>query len=119
MWRFKHWDICERSLHVSCSCLKDISKTIAKKNNYEYKFLFTQFGKSVTSLWANIAEANVAISHRECRRILWIALREWNEAVYRIHVIETWLWIETFTAYRDEINQICKIVNKIMMNIKV
>lgn len=117
MWRFAHWDVLERSLSATVEVIKIISIELQDKDNYKRDYMFKQLWKSITSMWANIAEANVAISHKECRRILWISLREGNESLYRIQVVKRWIWITSFDRHVSEIQQICKIINTIIKNI--
>lgn len=118
MPRFSHGDIIERTIILSIQCIKEISKEIIKETNYNRNYIYKQFGTSISSLWANITEANVAISDKECKRILGIALREWNEALYWIRVFDEWLDKKYFNKFTWELIEICKIINTIMKNIK-
>lgn len=54
----------------------------------------SQIFRSWTSIWANITEAQYAISKREFISKLQISLKESYETIYWFEILEKWFWLD-------------------------
>lgn len=77
--------------------------------------LIEQFGACSTSVGANAYEAAEAVSVKDFRRALGIAIKELSESKFWIRLFgrRGWIGTETATALEDEADQLRKIIGAI------
>lgn len=85
-----------------------------EKRYYE---VASQLFRSGTSIGANIAEAQNAISKKEFIVKMQIALKEAEESLYRFDILEHWFW-ENIGDLRDECRELVKILVTILKKTK-
>ncbi len=66
--------------------------------------------RSGTSIWANIAEAKNGISKKDFINKLHTSLKEWEETLYRLEILEKW-FNEDIIELKNECKQIVIIKN--------
>ncbi len=88
--------------------------TLKDKKHYE---IASQVFRSGTSIWANVAEAKNAISKKDFINKLHIALKEGEETLYRLDILEEWFQ-ESVRELKEECQQLVKILVSIIKNTK-
>lgn len=83
--------------------------SLKEKRYYE---VASQLFRSGTSIGANIAEAQNAISKKEFIVKMQIALKEAEESLYRFDILGYWFWEEV-----EELRNECKELIKILVTI--
>lgn len=87
---------------------------LKKKNLFE---ISSQIFRSWTSIGANIAEAQYAISRREFVSKLQISLKEAFETIYWFEVLENWFW-ECCKSLKDDCIELTKLLISIIKSSK-
>ena len=93
--------------------------TEMKKKGIDYDVI-DQIRRSGTSVGANVREAKASSSRKELARFYDIALRSANETDFWHEVIKQGYSYESplFTNVKNELNQIEKVIAKIIVNLK-
>ena len=116
MWRFDRWDLKDRVYNL----ISEMIKILEEKNKNEkrlVKNVYNQLYRSITSVWANLSESDVAITNKEFYRILWIVIRELKESQYWIRILRKEYNFELLDKEK-EIVELIKIVSKLLWNRK-
>lgn len=106
-------DIKDRSLEFGVNISK-YYLSLKDKRHYE---IASQIFRSWTSIWANIAEAKNWCSKKDFINKLFISLKEWEETLYRLEILERGFW-EDVTTLRNECKELVKILVSIIKNTK-
>jgi len=114
MWRFDKWDLKERVYNI----VSKMIKLLEEKNKNEkrlVKNIYSQLYRSITSVWANLAESDVSITDKEFYRILGIVIRELKESQYWIRILRKEY---NFKLEKEEIEilELIKIFSKLLQN---
>lgn len=80
--------------------------TLKEKKCYE---IASQLFRSWTSIGANIAEAKNSPSTKDFINKLHISLKEWDETLYRLEILEKW-FKEDIAKLKNECKEIIKIL---------
>lgn len=119
MGRLDHWNIKTKAFGLAKSTIRKVTKLIQKDKIWVYYSLHKQLIRSISGIWANVAEADMAISKKEFRRILVIALREMNESLYWMKLLKTTQKTERFEEEMNLLDELiritCTIVNKLSL----
>ncbi len=108
-----NYDIKDRTLKFGIKITK-YYLILKEKQYYE---IASQLFRSGTSIWANIAEAKNSPSKKDFINKLHISLKEWDETLYRLEILEKW-FKEDIKKLKDECKEIVKILVTIIKNTK-
>ena len=103
----------EKSVEFSV-CICKFYVYLKWKRLYE---IADQLFRSWTSIWANIAEAQYAITPREFIAKLQISLKEWYETLYRFELLEQWFW-ENCLKMKEDCTSLVKLLTAIIKKTK-
>lgn len=78
------------------------------------KNAFNQLFKSLTSIWANLSEADVTATNPDFKRILSIVIREANESIYWLKIMRNTFKISEFEESEVQLEEIMKIIKTII-----
>lgn len=106
-------DIKDRSLVFGIE-IAQYYLSLKEKKYYE---IASQLFRSGTSIWANIAEAKNSPSKKDFINKLHISLKEWDETLYRLEILEKWFKEDT-TKLKNECKEIVKILVTIIKKTK-
>ena len=114
MWRLDNWLIKDKVYDF----VGKLIRWLEEKNKNEkrlVKNVYNQLYRSITSVWANLSESDVAITDKEFYRILWIVIRELKESQYWIRILRKEYKMNLIEEEK-EIVELLKIVSSIMKN---
>ena len=117
MWRLDKWDLKERSYKIISRLIKWLEEKNSKEKRL-VKNVYNQLYRSITSVWANLSESDVAITDKEFYRIMWIVVRELKETQYWIRILRKEYKFD-LTEEEKEILELLKIVSKLLWNRKI
>ena len=100
--------ILDKSFHFGCAIVIFCKKL---KNNHDYE-IASQLIKSGTSIGANVREAQRGVSSKDFKNKLGIALKEADETLYWIDIIE-----ETTMEIPDNLRVKCEELIKLLVTI--
>lgn len=83
------------------------------------KVILRQLIRSVTSIGANVTEASVSMSVKECVRILCIALREAQETKYRLQLLHHLCPHDGRDNRESQVSELIKIIQTIVTKTKM
>ena len=97
-----------------------ISKYYIKLKDKKYFEIASQLFKSGTSIWANISEAQWAVSKSDFINKLSIALKEAYETEFWFFIIEEWFWesTEELKELKNNLSEIISILTSIIKTMK-
>ncbi len=116
MWRFDKGDLKERIYNLVGRIIRLLEKEYEKEKRL-VKNVYIQLYRSITSVWANLSESDVAITDKEFYRILWIVLRELKESQYWIRLLRKEYNFDLLEEEK-EILELIKIISKLVWNRK-
>ncbi len=96
--------------------VKYLNDKFDKANSLE-KQIMIQLTKSITSIGANLNEADGALSDKDFYRIVWIAFREAKESFYWLYLLEK-IWKEEVKNYIHQLNEIINMLATILKKSK-
>ena len=85
----------------------DIASKLKSINQFE---LSSQILRSGTSIWALIRESEYAQSKSDLKSKLYIALKEANETIYWLELLEEWNILEIDNKLYELLNEIIKML---------
>lgn len=89
-----------------------LAKFYMSLKDKKYYEIASQLFRSWTSIWANVAEAQWAISKKDFINKMTIALKESYETLYRLEILEHW-----FDEHVVEIKSDCESIVRILVTI--
>lgn len=98
----------QKTLYFSIKLAK-FYMSLKDKKYYE---IASQLFRSWTSIWANVAEAQWAVSRKDFINKMTIALKESYETLYRLKILKDW-----FDEHAVEINSDCESIVRILVTI--
>ncbi len=94
-----------------------ISKFYLNLKDKKYFEIASQLFRSGTSVWANISEAQQAVSRKDFLNKIWISLKEAQETEYWLEILDKWFKENVFDLQND-CQEIIKILVVIVKNTK-
>ena len=110
-------EIINRARKLSVTTIKICDKLPAKNST---RILTNQVIRSISSIGANIAEAQASTTRKEFKKYLEIALKSANESIYWLDIIRDieLAEINTINSIRDETIQLSKILGRSVITIR-
>ena len=101
----------EKSFEFALNIIK-LYKILIKNNEF---VISKQLLKSATSIWANVEEASAWQTKKDFHTKMAIASKEARETRYRLRLLnESWILDSDIKEYLNEIEEIIKILTKIV-----
>ena len=117
MWRLDSGNLKNKVYDL----ISEVIKLLEEKNIQEKRLVKNVYGqlyRSITSVGANMSEADVAITSKEFYRILWIVVRELKESQFWIRLLRKEYGMD-LNDYENKLVEILKIVVTIIKKWKV
>ncbi len=116
--RFAQWDLLPR---IEAYVFDTVKVIRLKYDQYHVvdKVILRQLIRSVTSIGANVTEASVSMSVKECVRILCIALREAQETKYRLQLLHHLCPHDGRDNRESQVSELIKIIQTIVTKTKM
>jgi len=111
----KPYDIKERSFLFSKAVVDWMRDS---DQEYRFRSLYDQLLRSATSIGANLVEGTAGQSKKDWLKFLHISLKSANETGYWLRLIQESLDVDKqrLSALRKEVEEIAKIIAKIIIN---
>lgn len=107
----------EKSRDFALNCIQLYKKLCDEKREY---VISKQLLRAATSIGANIAEANFAISKKEFLAKMYIALKEAGETSYWLDLLQAsqYINVEEYARYQGECEEIISLLSAITKSTK-
>ena len=115
MWRLDKGNLKEKIYYLVSKLVK-ILEDKYKNDKRLVKNIYIQLYRSITSVWANMSEADVSITDNEFYRIMWICVRELKESQYWIRILRKEYRMNDLKEYENEVSELVKIISSILKN---
>jgi len=102
--------------NLTIEVVRYLNDRFVKVNSLE-KQIMLQLIRSITSIWANLNEADVALSNKDFYRILGISFREAKESYYWLNLLKQ-VWNADVDDYLLILDEILRILATILRKSK-